>query len=107
MNKYYFSAIVNGQQQYQDAYGNDLDHAREEAVWMMARKYNTSLSNIKKVREKNEKLISIFNFKMGIHKAKYLKSQWYYYIIPRRLTSVANRAIYKWCFWYIATRKSE
>ncbi len=37
--------------------------------------------------------------KIGIHRAKYYHSQWYYYIIPKRLTLKCNPPIYKWlCF---------
>lgn len=36
---------------------------------------------------------------IGIHKTKYKHSQWYYYIIPKRLTLKCNPPIYKWlCF---------
>ena len=38
--------------------------------------------------------------KIGIHKAKYRHSQWYYYIIPRRLTLKCNPPLYKW-LWFI------
>ena len=37
--------------------------------------------------------------KIGIHRAKDYHSQWYYYIIPKRLTLKCNPPIYKWlCF---------
>lgn len=38
--------------------------------------------------------------KIGIHKAKYRHSQWYYYIVPRRLTLKCNPPLYKW-LWFI------
>lgn len=34
-----------------------------------------------------------------VHKAKYPKSQWFYYWYPRRLTMKCSPAIYKWLFW--------
>lgn len=37
--------------------------------------------------------------KAGIHKAKYLNSEWYNYLLPRRLTLKKNPPIYKWLFW--------
>lgn len=44
----------------------------------------------------------VSNLKIGIHKAKYLKSEWYYYWYPRRLTLKHNPPIYKWLFWVIS-----
>lgn len=44
--------------------------------------------------------------KIGIHKAKYYHSQWYYYIIPRRLTLKCNPPIYKW-LWFVIGYESE
>ena len=45
--------------------------------------------------------------KVGIHKAKYRHSQWYYYIIPRRLTLKCNPPIYKWLWFVIDLSKEE
>lgn len=42
--------------------------------------------------------------KIGIHKAKYYRSQWYHYIKPKRLTLKYEPAIYKWLFWVIKTK---
>ena len=39
--------------------------------------------------------------KISLHKAKYHNSQWYHYLVPRRLTLKNNPPIYKWCFWVI------
>lgn len=45
--------------------------------------------------------------KIGIHRAKYYHSQWYYYIIPRRLTLKCNPPIYKWLWFVISYKKGE
>lgn len=45
--------------------------------------------------------------KIGIHRAKYYHSQWYYYIIPRRLTLKCNPPIYKWLWFVIGCEKGE
>lgn len=44
--------------------------------------------------------------KIGIHRAKYYHSQWYY-IIPRRLTLKCNPPIYKWLWFVISYEKGE
>lgn len=39
--------------------------------------------------------------KVSISKVNHLKSEWYHYILPKRLTLKRNPAIYKWlCFVY-------
>lgn len=43
--------------------------------------------------------------KIGIHRVKYHHSQWYYYIIPRRLTLKCNPPIYKWLWFVISYEK--
>lgn len=35
-----------------------------------------------------------------IHRARYNKCQWYYYILPRRLTLPTNPPVYKW-LWFV------
>ena len=45
--------------------------------------------------------------KIGIHKARYRHSQWYYYIIPKRLTLKSNPAIYKWLWFVIDLSKED
>lgn len=35
-----------------------------------------------------------------IHKAKYKNSQWYNYLIPKRLTLKSNPPVYKW-LWFV------
>ena len=44
--------------------------------------------------------------KIGIHKARYRHSQWYY-IIPKRLTLKSNPAIYKWLWFVIDLSKED
>lgn len=36
---------------------------------------------------------------ISFHRARYLKSSWHYYIVPKRLTLKSNPPIYKWLFW--------
>lgn len=38
--------------------------------------------------------------KIGIHRARYRHSQWYYYLIPKRITLKCNPPLYKW-LWFI------
>ena len=45
--------------------------------------------------------------KIGIHKAKYKNSQWYHYLIPKRLTLDCNPPIFKWLFWCFELNKKE
>ena len=45
--------------------------------------------------------------KIGIHKAKYRHSQWYYYLIPRRITLKCNPPLYKWLIWIIDLSKED
>lgn len=45
--------------------------------------------------------------KIGIHRAKYYHSQWYYYILPRRLTLRGNPPIYKWLWFVIGCEKGK
>jgi hypothetical protein len=47
----------------------------------------------------------INKLQISIHKAKYLNSEWYYYIKPRRLTLKHNPPIYKWLFWVFGIHK--
>lgn len=44
--------------------------------------------------------------KIGIHKARYRHSQWYYYIIPKRITLKCNPPLYKW-LWFIIDLSKE
>ena len=45
--------------------------------------------------------------KIGIHKAKYRHSQWYYYLIPKRITLKSNPPLYKWLWFTIDFSKEE
>lgn len=45
--------------------------------------------------------------RFSFHRAKYYHSQWYYYIIPRRLTLKCNPPIYKWLWFVISYEKGE
>lgn len=44
--------------------------------------------------------------KIGIHKARYRHSQWYYYLIPKRITLKSNPPLYKW-LWFIFDLSKE
>ena len=44
--------------------------------------------------------------KIGIHKAKYRHSQWYYYLTPKRITLKSNPPLYKW-LWFIIDFSKE
>jgi hypothetical protein len=44
-------------------------------------------------------VLKIGRCSIGIHKAEYLRSEWYYYWYPRRLTFKHNPPCYKWLFW--------
>lgn len=43
--------------------------------------------------------MKILGWSVSIHNAKYLKSEWYNYIKPRRLTLDQNPPVYKWLIW--------
>ena len=46
-----------------------------------------------------EKETPMKNSEIQVHKAKHWHSQWYYYIIPKRLTLCCNPGVYKWLWW--------
>jgi hypothetical protein len=49
----------------------------------------------------------IRKFTIGIHKIKYFHSEWYYYLIPKRLTLKCNRPIYKWLIWVFSFKQES
>jgi hypothetical protein len=44
---------------------------------------------------------------INLHRASCPYSQWFYYLIPKRLTLKEKPAIYKWCFWVISRPENE